>query len=102
MGEKYNQNGQKKIAFLMVDGTKQNELRRRYKVQGFPQFIYIKAGSKAKIAKSFEAPRTKENMIEWIEENIQKYENAGKLGEHHNEDQGSDAAAADSAKLNQQ
>lgn len=64
----------------MVDGTKQNELRRRYKVQGFPQFVYLKPGTKAKVAKSFDEQRTKENMISWIEENISKYDSQARLG----------------------
>lgn len=88
MDSKYNKNGENKVKFLMVDGTKQNELRRRYKVQGFPQFVYIKPGTKAKVAKSFEDPRTKENMISWIEDNIQKFDKAANSAHHdgHHDD----------------
>ena len=55
MDTKYNKNGEINIKFLMVDGTQQYDLRKRYKVQGFPHFIYLKPGTKAKVAKLFDA-----------------------------------------------
>ena len=65
---------QKKVAFFKIDGEKIHELRRRYRVNGFPSFVYLKAGTKGKEAKIFEGERTKEGMIKWVDDLITKFE----------------------------
>lgn len=59
----------------MINGIKEIELRRRYKINGFPSFVYLKPGTRGKEAESYELERTKENMETWLAELIEKYDN---------------------------
>lgn len=44
----------KDIVFLTIDGQEVHEMRRRYKVHGFPSFVYLEPNSKGKRAHTFE------------------------------------------------
>lgn len=50
LSAKYNKDGKekKKVAFFKVDGEKIHELRRRFRINSFPSFVYLRAGSKGK------------------------------------------------------
>lgn len=60
------------IIFFTIDGTKVHELRRRYKVPGFPSFIYIEPNTKGKKAHNFERQRSKEALVDWMDHLLAK------------------------------
>ena len=68
-------NAPKKVEFFLINGIKEIELRRRYKINGFPSFVYLRPGTRGKEAVGYEQERTKENMQTWLAELIEKYDN---------------------------
>ena len=70
MYKEYNkENETKKIEFIKLDGSDHAELRRRYKVNGFPSVFYLAAGKRGKVAKEFTSgDRSAANMKTWLEE----------------------------------
>jgi|TARA_B110001450_G_scaffold101247_1_gene95912 hypothetical protein len=73
-GEDEKDASQRKVAFFKIDGEKIHELRRRFRVNGFPSFVYLKAGSKGKAAKIFDGERSKEGMTKWVDDLITLYD----------------------------
>ena len=54
MTKEYNKEGEpKKIEFIKVDGADNAELRRKYRVQGFPSLFYLAPSKKGKLAREF-------------------------------------------------
>ena len=52
---KYNHdNNVKTVEFFKINGEKLHELRRRYRINGFPNFIYLRPGTKGREAKQFD------------------------------------------------
>lgn len=54
-----------KIELAEVDATVENELAKKYEVQGFPTLIYFKNG--VKDAKDYDGGRTLDKILEWAE-----------------------------------
>jgi thioredoxin-related protein len=48
------ENAPKRVEFYLVNGIKEIELRRRYKIKGFPDFIYLRPGTRGKEAISYD------------------------------------------------
>ena len=74
----------KGTAFLMVDGPEQHELRRKYRVSGFPDFVFIRAGSKGQKSSKFDdrLERTKQTMLEWIYDQVEISQSL-RVASHH-------------------
>lgn len=74
--QKYNTDpsAPKKVEFFLIDGIKEIELRRRYRINGFPSFVYLRPGSRGREARSYEQERTKEDMAEWLDSVMKKGE----------------------------
>lgn len=63
------------MLMAVIEGPKNAELRRKYKVKGYPEVIFLFKGTKGLKAKSFDgAAREFDDIKEWIEENIEEYE----------------------------
>jgi hypothetical protein len=65
---KWNEGETKNVEFFKIDGEKLHELRRRYKINGFPNFVYLKAGTKGHDAKKYDGERNKDDMMKWFED----------------------------------
>ena len=54
--ETYNidEENKNKVVFMMVNGPDQHELASRYRVEGYPEFIYLTPGKKGMKAKSYD------------------------------------------------
>ena len=48
------ENAPKRVEFYLVNGIKEIELRRRYKIKGFPDFVYLRPGTRGKEAISYD------------------------------------------------
>lgn len=57
--DEYNQGegNENNVVFMMVNGPDNHELGARYKVEGFPEFIYLAPGKKGLKAKSYDGER---------------------------------------------
>jgi thioredoxin-like negative regulator of GroEL len=55
-----------KVEFLKVDGNNVFEVSRKYGVQSFPTFIYVKPNTKGMQAVMFQGERTYDGMISWM------------------------------------
>ena len=59
---KYKDEGKENhVAFMMVDGPENHELGSRYRVEGFPDFVYLAPGKKGMKVKAYDGPRNDEN-----------------------------------------
>ena len=74
--KKYNKPDKPKhIEFILINGPEHQDLRHKYKVNGFPTFIYLAASKKGLKAKEFEeGERTQNTMQKWLFNEIDKHD----------------------------
>ena len=59
----------------MVDGPGNHELGSRYRVEGFPEFVYLAPGKKGMKAKGYDGPRNDEDgMRSFLKRMIEKHD----------------------------
>jgi len=70
--EHYELQNENKVALFLVDGPNVNKLRKRYKVNGFPSIIYVKAGTKGLEANEFDEFRDFNHVKDWIDLSVKR------------------------------
>lgn len=60
---------------MMVDGPENHELGSRYRVEGFPEFVYLAPSKKGMKAKSYDGPRNDESgMRNFLNRMVEKHD----------------------------
>ena len=60
------------ILFLTIDGPMVRKMANRYHIQGFPTIYYVRPGTKGHNATEFDGDRHYDDVLQWIENNIQR------------------------------
>ena len=60
---------------MMLNGPENHELASRYRVEGYPEFVYLAPNKKGMKAKGYDGPRNDENgMRTFLNKMIEKHD----------------------------